>query len=119
MYPELLFRRVTFMVSWFVGVNDQVVERFASFSNVFFKKIEQMEDPYRDPRLSDAAARALFAACLWQTFRLVHDRLYGCCLAESIERTCYTAPIGIPMSPDWQQQVARAETWRASPRGAR
>lgn len=108
-----LFNRMTFMVSWYVGVNDAVAERYVDCRNVFFKKVEQMQDPFRDPGLSDVAAQALFAACHLHTLRLVGTRLYGCCLAESIERSYKLDPIGIALSPEWRGHLQQAETWRA------
>jgi hypothetical protein len=112
-FPKPLFKRMTFMVSWYVGVTDAVAERFADCPNVFFKKVEHMRDPFRDPSLSDATARALYDACPWHAFRLVGTRLYGCCLAESIERSYRTEGIGVSLSPDWRRRLSQVETWRA------
>jgi hypothetical protein len=104
---------VTYMVSWFPGRNDCVAQEFGDVRNVILKRVERMQDPSRDPGLPPDRAKALHAHCRWRMLRLVGSRMYGCCLAEGLERAYRLAPIGLPITLDWRQALCRLETWRA------
>ncbi len=111
-----------FRLTAYPGWNDEVVACYGAREEVFVKQriLERgFVDPYRDPDLSVDAARQARQRCLasdpYLSFpvRVVGTRLYGCCMAEPIERSHRTPPLHVEFDSSWREQHARLPTWRA------
>jgi hypothetical protein len=110
-HPKL-FGQLRWVVQEYPGFNDNVLAELAGLQNVHVRGYRPFWDPYRDPDLDEALARKIRAQCIHQV-RIIGDRLYNCCLAESIERYYHTESVHVTMSPNWREDWIRLETWKA------
>lgn len=110
-HPEV-FERLRWDIQEYPGFNDEALAEVGDLPNVRVKPFRPFWNPYRDPNLDEVLARKVRGACLYHV-RIVGDRLYNCCLAESIERNHHTDPVHVVMSQNWRKDWARLETWRA------
>lgn len=106
-----LMEGVHWEVTEYPSFNDVQVRRYRTRANVKINHARTFWDPYRDPNLDEATARAVRVKCLHQA-RVLGRRLYGCCLSESIERYYETDVAHVEFDRSWQD-LGRIPTWRA------
>ena len=106
-----LMESVHWEVTEYPGFNDVQVRRYGGRENVKIKHARAFWNPYRDPNLDEATARAVRVKCLHQA-RVLGRRLYGCCLSEGIERYYKTDVCHVEFDRSWQN-LERIPTWRA------
>jgi len=109
--PELM-ESLHWEVTEYPGFNDAQVDRYRERENVTIKRARGFWNPYRDPDLDEAKARAVRAKCIRQA-RVLGRRLYGCCLSEGIERYYRTDAAHVEFDENWRENMGRIPTWRA------
>jgi len=107
-----LFRQLHFVLQTYHGFNDAAVEWHRRCRNVTVKDALAFGDPYVDPKLDKDIARQIRRSCNYQV-RIVGTRLYGCCLAEGIERYYNTEPVHVEFDKNWQENWLNLPTWKA------
>ena len=96
--------RVTLLVSSY-GTNKCDIPHVNSTPARFY-------DPRHDPDLGEHAARSAYEGCAYHQIKVIGDKVYDCCHAETVERGyggVYHAIVG----PDWQAELESIERWPA------
>ncbi len=101
------------VISLYDERSEQTRQAFKRYPNVYFLDMHRMLDPAVDPDLDDAAARECCRICSRTGIRLVGTKVYGCCLAEVIEREFDIGPLHIEMQPGWYEEYLKLPTYQA------
>jgi len=100
------------VISYYPRFNDTIVNKYKELPNVYIQDKSKPWDPYINPNLSEETAKEHRQNCLHQV-RLVGAKMYGCCLAEGIERYYKTDPVHVRFSNNWKQDFFNLPTWKA------
>jgi len=106
-----IYDKLNFLVSVYPGVNDDALD--ASHSNVYPIKVHEYFDPRHDPDLDDGAAKRVYAGCVLSMAKVVGDRVYACCHAETSEHFYSIGKVGVKVGPDWIEELQEVDTWKA------
>jgi hypothetical protein len=99
-------------ISWYEGFNDSVIQQVVKEKNIFINR-PTFIDPFVDPQLNVKAAIKAYKNCSMKVIRFIGDRVYGCCLAESIERSYNTGCVHIDMKQNFLHELKNVPTYRA------
>jgi len=110
--PEDLIARLFFRATKYDGFNDQVWQKYEKAENFEWLTNGPMWDPYRDPQLPEEAAKYIHKRCVRQ-IRIVGTKMYGCCIAEGIERYYKTEPVHVIFDKNWKENFWKLPTWKA------
>lgn len=69
-------------------------------------------DPGYDPDLGDDDAKLVYNRCPYIQIKVIGDKAYDCCHAETIERI-YGGNYGAMVGPLWKQDLEAIERWQA------
>jgi len=105
-----VYDKVNFLVSVYPGVNDAALS--TADSNVYPVEIREFYDPHYDPNLSDEEAKRTYAGCVLSMTKVIGDKVYACCHAETVEHF-YGGTMGVKIEPDWRNELQKIERWRA------
>lgn len=107
-----VYDKLNFLVSVYPGMNDDIVDATISHSNVTHRKAVEYFDPYFDPDLSDDAAKRTYAGCVLSMAKVIGDRIYACCHAETVEHF-HGGELGVRVGPDWRSRLQAIDKWKA------
>lgn len=114
--PEIAGMVTEFRVSAYPGFNDDALAGLRYRPNVHIMPHRGMWNIHLDPDLSEERAKEVYAACPLKQARLVGTWLYGCCLAETVERVHSLEPVNTRFKETWRDDVRDLPTWRACQR---
>jgi hypothetical protein len=113
-----IFARIT--VSYYGAFNAAIVRRMLlspkEYANVYFTDSRWMYDPDLDPNLDEKTARRCLKGCSQTCVRVIGERIYGCCIAEGIERHYKTEKVHCELRPGWPSEFAALPTYKACQR---
>ena len=69
-------------------------------------------DPRHDPDLGDSAAKFAYERCAYHQIKVIGDRVYDCCHAETVERV-YGGMYHSIVGENWRVELERADRWQA------
>ena len=98
------------VISLYDEASENVRNRYRAKSNIFFVDKHRMRDSTVNPMFDIETARQCCRICSKKSIRLVGTKLYGCSLAEGIERTFDTGPLHFTIHPGWHDEVANLPT---------
>jgi len=111
-FPELL-NRVYYVAARYPGWNDVTYREYENHPNIIWKEYEPFRNPFTDPNLTEEQARAVYNQCAHHQTRILGTRLYGCCMAEPVERSYDIGPVHTAFMKTWERDILRLPTWRA------
>lgn len=114
--PKVLQRFTRIVLSEYPGWNDGIVWEFRKRDNVLIRPLPPggFWDPYRDPSLNDEEAKRALKLCRYgRDVRIVGTRLYGCRVAEPVERFYVTDSVHTEFDEDWRARWPHLPTWKA------
>ena len=97
--------RVNLLISYYSGRKHENSEHSDVTPARFY-------DPRHDPDLDDDAAKLVYEHCAYHQIKVIGDKVYDCCHAETVERVSggvYHAIVG----PDWQVELESITRWPA------
>jgi len=97
--------RVNFLVSYYPGIEPVDIEHIDSTPDNFY-------NPRHDPDLDDDTARLICQHCPYTQVKIIGDRVYNCCHAETVERI-YGGVYHSIVGPDWQSELESVDRWKA------
>lgn len=111
--PIGLFQKLQFRLSVYPGWNDEVVEKYGKYDNVTLMQCGEFWDPDKDPNLNEEQAKDAFSKCETKGLRIIGKKLFGCCLADGVERKFLKEPVHKEISENWEEDWKNLETWKA------
>jgi hypothetical protein len=113
-----LFKRIT--LSFYGKFNQDVVRKIievpSQYPNVFFADSRKLDDPNIDPRLDEEKARHCHIMCRQRCVRIIGTRVYGCCIAEALERHYGTEKVHMELRPGWHEVFKSLPTYKVCQR---
>jgi len=106
-----IYDRLNFLVSVYPGVNDHILN--ASHSNVYPVKVHEYYDPHYNPGLDDEAAKRVYAGCVLSMSKVIGDKVYACCHAETSEHFYDIGEMGVKIGPNWIEELQQIDRWEA------
>jgi len=110
--PKDLIARLFFRATRYDGFNDEIWGEYREANNFEWLENGPMLDPYRDPDLPEDLAKYMRGRCIYQ-IRIVGTNMYGCCVAEGIERYYKTEPVHVMFDKNWKENLLKLPTWKA------
>jgi len=112
--PKDLIAKLIFRATKYDGFNDEVWEEYGKAKNFEWLINGPMWNPYRDPDLPEEAAKYIHKKCgSARDIRIVGTNMYGCCIAEGIERYYKTEPVHVIFDKNWKENFWKLPTWKA------
>ena len=105
--------RLDFLVSVYPGVNDGAIGLATSHSNVYRIEVNEYYDPHYDPDLDDESARRVYEGCVLSMAKVIGDKIYACCHAETVEHFYDIGEVGVKIDKDWIEKLQQVDTWKA------
>lgn len=95
-----LFKRVH--ITDYGKTNRQAIERFRSYPNVNIITLSTIFDPYLDPNFTVEQGWQAYEHCCRAQVNVCNDLVYGCCMADVIERRSNNAiNVHVELKPGW------------------
>jgi hypothetical protein len=108
-----LFNQLNWRISHYPGWNDDIVERYKSYENVY---IHPYYGEFKNPRvqldISDEKAKQIREKCMF-SIRIIGTDLYQCCLSYQAEQNNNIGKVNTHFDKNWQQNWETLPTWRA------
>jgi organic radical activating enzyme len=98
-------------ISYYPEFNDEIVEEYRKFPNVYIQNGMPMNNPYVDLNISDDISKNIYQKHL--QVRIVGKKMYTCCIAEGIERHYQTEKVHEEFDEDWRSKFFKIPTWKA------
>jgi hypothetical protein len=95
---------------------NKVIEEPLQYPNVFLSDCRHFDDPDIDPRLDEEQARYCHILCCHRCVRILGTRVYGCCIAEAIERHYGTEKVHMELRPGWYEEFKSLPTYKVCQR---
>ena len=111
--PVGLRAKLSYLLSIYPGWNDEAVAKYGKQKNVRLVPCGNFWDPRADPNLSEADAKNSWSKCSTRMVRVVGLNLFGCCLADGVERTFLSEPVHVKFSRTWYEDWNNLRTWKA------
>lgn len=99
-YEDLVPRFAVVHITIYPGVNDAAVAHFRRYSNVNIISLERIYDVTLDPHWTVEQGRQAYDRCCRAQVNVCNDKVYGCCMAEVIERRNNLA-VHVPLTDGW------------------
>lgn len=113
-----IYDKLNFLVSVYEGINDDVVNQVESYSNVICRRelisAPGLCDPYYDPDIdSDEECKHVYAGCRYSYAKVIGDKAYACCHAETSETFYGVEGLGVRISASWIGDLQQKDNWKA------
>ena len=111
-----ILRIIHITITHYPGWNDDVISEFSNKPIVLIDQHlshNEMWDPFYNPNLNEKEAKKLRAKCPRYDIRVTGRNLYGCCMAEPIERYFDTESVHIEFDKNWKEDHKKLPTWKA------
>ncbi|MCK4799025.1 MAG: radical SAM protein, partial [Spirochaetes bacterium] len=93
--------------------NKKIIDKYKNMPNVYIRKSTEMWSPNRDPNFDIKTAIKYHKICLFKQPRFIGSKMYGCCIAEGIERTYKTEKVHKEVSKNWLEDYKTLPTYKA------
>ncbi len=101
-------------ISWYKGVNDDIVEFYLGHPNVIVINRNYFYDPGLNSPNNVNFSKFLSLICPMKRLFLVGDKAYSCCMANAIERVHKVKDLNVSVNePDWLKRFHRIPTYKA------
>lgn len=100
-------------IPWYEGFNDLIIDEVVKENNIFIKKKPIFSNPFVDPQLSVKEAIKANKNCSLRDLRFVGTKVYGCCLAEGIERTYDSGCVHVEVQRNFIHELKNVPAYRA------
>lgn len=100
-YEDMVPMFAKIHITEYPGVNDEAVQRFRRYPNVNIITLQRIYDVALDPNWTVEQGQQAYDHCCRAQINVCNDKVYGCCMAETLERRGKLSSVHVKLAPGW------------------
>jgi len=106
-YEDMIPLFKTIHITIYPNINDEPIARYRDLPNVNIINQEHFYDPFCDPDYTVEQGQAAYDACCRAQINVANDKVYGCCVAETLERRSNIGDVHVDLAPGWMEEYKK------------